>query len=149
MANNNISNKKDREKAKQQKRLNKLKRKEERRDNAATSFDDMIAYVDEFGGLHSEPQTASKTTVKPDEINVSTPKQPKVAVEETTLTGWVDFFNASKGYGFIKRDDNREEIFFHISNAPAEIKQGDKVSFEIQQGMRGPTAVRISITNNQ
>lgn len=148
MANNRItSNKKNREKTKQQKRLNKQKRKEERRDNPATSFDDMIAYVDEYGVLHSEPQEAPKEQIDVADVVISTPKQEEVTVQP--LSGHVDFFNAAKGFGFIKLDNSADKYFFHISNAPQEIKEGDYVTFELEQGMRGMNAVRISITNNQ
>ena len=148
MASNKItSNKKDREKSKQQKRLNKQKRKEERRNNAATSFDEMIAYVDEYGMLHSEPQEAPKEEIDAADVVISTPKQEEV--ETTALTGRVDFFNTAKGFGFIKPEHGTDKYFFHISNAPAEIKEGDNVTFELEQGMRGLNAVRISIINNQ
>lgn len=148
MANSRItSNKKDREKSKQQKRLNKQKRKEERRDNAATSFEDMIAYVDEYGVLHSEPQEAPKEQINAADVVISTPKQEEVTVEP--LSGYVDFFNATKGFGFIKSSSSADKYFFHISNAPKEIKEGDQVTFELEQGMRGMNAVNISITNNQ
>jgi len=148
MANNRItSNKKNREKSKQQKRLNKQKRKDERRDNPATSFEDMIAYVDEYGVLHSEPQETPKEQIDVSDVVISTPKQEEIIIQP--LCGCVDFFNAAKGFGFIKPNDSADKYFFHISNAPKEIKEGDNVTFELEQGMRGMNAVRISITNNQ
>ena len=46
---------------------------------------------------------------------------------------------------FVKDADNGEKYFFHISSAPATIAEGDRVTFEIERGMRGMNAVRISI----
>jgi len=45
----------------------------------------------------------------------------------------------------VKDADNGEKYFFHISSAPATIAEGDRVTFEIERGMRGMNAVRISI----
>ena len=61
------------------------------------------------------------------------------------LMGRIEYFNAAKGYGFVKDADNGEKYFFHISSAPATIAEGDRVTFEIERGMRGMNAVRISI----
>ena len=61
--------------------------------------------------------------------------------------GIVDFYNSSKGFGFIKSSDNRNKYFFHISSAPENIKEGDKVSYELEKNARGINAVRISIIN--
>lgn len=50
-----------------------------------------------------------------------------------------------KARHFVKDADNGEKYFFHISSAPATIAEGDRVTFEIERGMRGMNAVRISI----
>ena len=50
------TSKRDREKLKEQKRKEKQQRKEERQSSGPSSFEDMIAYVDQFGVLHSVPQ---------------------------------------------------------------------------------------------
>ena len=64
------------------------------------------------------------------------------------MNGTVKFFNGSKGYGFITADGG-EDIFFHQSNVKAtgfrdELKQGDLVTFEVQNGQKGKRAVNIS-----
>ena len=53
------SSKRDREKAKQSKREEKQKRKEERLSSGSRSFEEMLAYVDENGILHSTPEGVS------------------------------------------------------------------------------------------
>jgi CspA family cold shock protein len=60
-------------------------------------------------------------------------------------TGTVKFFNASKGYGFIKADSG-EEVFVHatgLADASGTLKENDKVEFEIGEGKRGPTALKV------
>lgn len=135
-------NKRELQKKKEQKKQEKLKRKEERKANASGSFDDMIAYVDENGMItDTPPDPNKKQEIEIENIEVSTPK--KEFVEEVPLTGRVDFFNADKGFGFIKNANNTEKYFFHISNAPANIAEGNKVSFELERGDRGMNAVKI------
>ena len=139
-------NKRELEKKKEQKRQEKLKRKEERKANAGgSSLDDMIAYVDENGRITSTPPDPDKKQeVELENIAVSTPK--KEEVEEVPLTGRVEHFNSDKGYGFIKNLAGMEKYFFHVSNAPADIDEGDLVTFELERGEKGMNAVRIVIT---
>ena len=59
--------------------------------------------------------------------------------------GTVKWFNESKGYGFISREDG-EDVFIHYSEIQGEgfrtLREGDKVEFEIAQGKKGPQAVK-------
>lgn len=138
--------KKEREKLKQQKRLEKEKKKKERLSKGADSFEDMIAYVDENGQLCDTPPEKKVVAVDASTIEISVPKQEDIE-DENPPEGIVDFFNTDKGYGFIKAKDNRNQYFFHISSAPQNIKQGDKVTYELEKSARGMNAVRISIIN--
>lgn len=58
-------------------------------------------------------------------------------------TGKVKFFNVSKGFGFIKMDDNEQEIFVHATGLVDQIRQDDKVSFEVTEGKKGLNAVNV------
>ena len=143
MAKRITTGKRDREKLKEQKRQEKQKRKDERKSDGTSSFEEMIAYVDENGMLHSTPQDLPKEEIDASQIEVSIPKREEE--ELVPLTGWIEHFNASKGYGFVKDAANGEKYFFHITSAPANIAEGDRVTFEIERGTRGMAAVRISI----
>ncbi|NLD22551.1 MAG: cold shock domain-containing protein [Bacteroidales bacterium] len=145
MANRITTGKRDREKLKEQKRKEKLQKKEERKIGGKSSFEDMIAYTDENGQLHSTPPEKSNTVIDVANILISTPKQEDVEIEP--FKGRVEFFNDQKGYGFIKDLSSTDKYFFHISSAPEMIKEGDNVTFEIERGTRGINAVRISIIN--
>ncbi len=62
------------------------------------------------------------------------------------LTGKVKFFNTTKGFGFIKDNDSDKEYFVHVSGLNAKaIKEGDEVTFELQEGKKGLNAVNVTL----
>ncbi|TGE28362.1 cold-shock protein [Hymenobacter metallicola] len=60
-------------------------------------------------------------------------------------TGTVKFFNDTKGFGFIKSDENGQDIFVHVSDLIDEIRENDKVQFDVAQGRKGLNAVKVSL----
>lgn len=62
-------------------------------------------------------------------------------------TGTVKWFNASKGYGFITPSEGGDDVFVHHSAIQATgyktLNEGQKVSFEIERGPKGPSAVNV------
>lgn len=58
-------------------------------------------------------------------------------------TGKVKFFNESKGFGFIIQDENEQEIFVHQTGLIHEIRENDRVSFEVIDGKKGLNAVKV------
>jgi len=59
--------------------------------------------------------------------------------------GVVKFFNETKGFGFITPADGGREIFVHSSGLTDRIRENDDVSFEVQQGQKGPNAVNVKL----
>ena len=59
--------------------------------------------------------------------------------------GVVKMFNDAKGFGFIKDDSSGEEIFVHVSGLKDEIKQGDAVEFDVEQGKKGLNAINVKL----
>lgn len=66
-------------------------------------------------------------------------------MEQEKLTGTVKFFNESKGFGFIKHDNTNQETFVHISGLKDQVRENDKVEFELQEGRKGMNAVNVRI----
>ncbi len=138
--------KRENEKKKQAKRLEKQKRKDERKAEGTSSMDDMIAYVDENGNLSATPpeERPKGEELKLEDIAISTPKKEEMEYEAPR--GRVEHFNSDKGYGFIKDLTSGEKYFFHISSAPAGITEGNIVTFETERSTRGMNAVNIVLT---
>ncbi len=63
--------------------------------------------------------------------------------------GRVKWFDDKKGYGFIEQDEKGPDIFVHHSNILASgfksLKEGDRVTYEVEQGKRGPSAAKVQI----
>ncbi len=59
--------------------------------------------------------------------------------------GTVKFFNDTKGFGFISDEDSSKEYFVHVSGLVDEIREGDTVEFELQEGRKGLNAVNVKV----
>lgn len=59
--------------------------------------------------------------------------------------GYVKMFNEAKGFGFIVADQSREQYFFNLSGSIDEVREGDKVEFDLKQGTKGLNAVNIKL----
>ena len=127
-------NKKEKEKKRLKKRQDKAK---------SSDLEDMMAYVDEFGNItETPPDPLKKKKFKAENIEIGVPKR----IEEempAVRKGRIEFFNDSKGFGFIKELETQEKYFVHINGLIDEVREGDNVSFELEQGMKGLNAVRV------
>lgn len=63
--------------------------------------------------------------------------------------GTVKWFNSEKGYGFIEREGGKGDVFVHYSAIQADgfrtLEEGQRVSFEVTQGQKGPQASNVSV----
>ena len=59
--------------------------------------------------------------------------------------GTVKFFNNTKGFGFIKPSDSDEDIFVHESGLIDEIREDDRVKFDVEKGRKGMNAVNVEL----
>ena len=63
-----------------------------------------------------------------------------------SINGKVKWFNPTKGYGFIAREDNEKDVFVHSSAARAanlDLNEGDEITFEVEQTEKGNSAVNL------
>ena len=142
-------NKKAERNKKEKKRKEKEKKKLARKESEKKSgLDDMIVYVDEYGMLTSEPpDPTKKKDVKLEDIEIGIPTRPDAEEIDPIRKGIVSFFNDSKGYGFIKDIETKESVFVHVNNVlEDEIKEGNLVTYEVEMGQKGPTAVKVKLS---
>ncbi len=59
--------------------------------------------------------------------------------------GTVKFFNNSKGFGFITPDDGSKDVFVHQNGLTDEIREGDKVSYEVEESPKGLNAINVRV----
>ncbi len=138
--------KKEREKKKQKKKKEKAEKREQRKEEDARSFEDMIMYVDENGHLTSTPPDPSKRKkIRKEDIEIGIPKK-EVQEQEAVRSGVVKFFNDEKGYGFIVDQSSKDSIFVHANGLVDQIRDNDRVTFEVEMGVKGPIAVNVKVT---
>jgi CspA family cold shock protein len=59
--------------------------------------------------------------------------------------GTVKFFNEAKGFGFIVPSNGGQDIFVHVSGLRDEIRENDKVTFEVENGKKGLSAINVKV----
>ena len=65
-------------------------------------------------------------------------------------TGKVKWFDPDRGFGFIKPDDRQEDVFVHYSEVQGDdLRDGEEVEFEVEQGDKGLKAVGVQRSSNQ
>jgi len=59
--------------------------------------------------------------------------------------GTVKFFNQTKGFGFVKEEESQQEYFVHVTGLIDEIRENDKITFELKEGKKGLNAVNVRL----
>jgi len=137
-------NKKDKETKRFKKQKDKQQKSEERKKNSqGGGLENMMAYVDENGILtNTPPDPTKKKVIDANSIKIAVSKREE---EDTPAirNGRVEFYNDSKGFGFIKELATQEKYFVHVNGLIDEIKENDLVTFELERGLKGMNAVRV------
>ncbi|RMB59574.1 cold shock domain-containing protein [Dokdonia sinensis] len=136
--------KKEREKKRLKKNEEKRKRREEKKANGGEDFNEFV-YVNHLGQLvDTPPDPDMKPEIEAEDIILGIPPKDETEVEDPVKTGFVEFFNSEKGFGFIKDSETPEKYFVHISSVQdGELKEGNKVSFELERGPKGLNAIKV------
>jgi cold shock CspA family protein len=122
------------------------KRAKKKTDGKKSSFDDMIAYADEFGKITSTPPDPDKkTVVVAENIELTITRNNPESTPDFVRKGVVTFFNDSKGFGFIRDLTSNQSVFVHANNLLEPIKENNFLVFEIGKGPKGPSALRVKL----
>jgi cold shock CspA family protein len=137
-------NKKEKEKKRLKKRQDKNLKREDRKSNSTGGdLENMLAYVDENGNLtDTPPDPSKKRKVIASSIEISVPRREEEEIDPIHK-GRIEFFNDSKGYGFIKELETQEKYFVHVNGLLQEVKEGDMVTFELERGLKGLNAIQV------
>lgn len=147
-ASNETFSKREKEKARQKKKKDKLEKREDRKATASKGqgLDQMLAYVDENGNISNTPPDPRRTrTIDQEDIQIGVARQEKGAPAEVIRQGIVTMFNNSKGYGFIRDLQNQQSVFVHQNGLIDAIGENDKVTFEVEMTPKGANAFRVKL----
>lgn len=143
-------NKSEKEKKRLKKREDKRKkmeaRKAEKAENGTSGIE--FAYVDHFGNLvDTPPDPDLKVEIEAEDIVLGIPKKEETDEDkfDPVRTGTVDFYDSSKGFGFIIDGADKQKYFCHVSGLIDEITEGNLVSFELEKGQKGMNAVKVTL----
>lgn len=141
-----FSKKEVRNKKEKKRKEKEQKREKKKSEGKKSSFEDMIAYVDEFGMITSTPpDPGKKTVIDPESIEIKIAKNSGENTPDFIRKGVVTFFNESKGYGFIRDLESNQSVFTHANNLLEPVKENDIVIFEIGKGPKGPCAMKVKL----
>ena len=59
--------------------------------------------------------------------------------------GTIKFFNEAKGFGFITPSTGGQDVFVHASGLNESVRENDKVSYSVENGQKGPSAVNVNV----
>lgn len=137
--------KKEKEKKRLKQRQDKEEKMEDRKANAkkGKSLNEMLAYIDENGNISSTPPDPGKMKIfRQEDMQIGVPKH-EAGQDDLPRTGVVSFFNDAKGFGFIKDLQSQESIFIHVNQLQEPIKENNKVTFEVEMGPKGLSAINV------
>ncbi|MCF6132911.1 cold-shock protein [Flavobacterium wongokense] len=59
--------------------------------------------------------------------------------------GTIKFFNEAKGFGFITPSNGGQDLFVHVTGLNGQVQENDKVSYNVTDGQKGPTATNVNV----
>ena len=140
--------KKEVKKKKVKKRMeNEQKRARKKSLAKKNSFNDMIAYVDEFGMITpTPPDPGKRQEIDPESIELDITKNRQEEMNSTLHRGVVTYFNETRGFGFIRDLESNKRIYVHVSNIIDTIEENNIVIYETGKGFQGSSALNVKIS---
>lgn len=132
---------------KEKKRKEKAeKRAIKKTEGKKTTFEDMIAYVDEFGKISSTPPDADKRIpVSAETIELTATRNKPENKQGFLRKGVITYFSQAKNFGFIRDLDSGERVFLHSSNLLEPVEENSIVEYEMGKGPRGASANKVKL----
>lgn len=59
--------------------------------------------------------------------------------------GTIKFYNEAKGFGFITPSNGGADLFVHATGLNGQVRENDKVSYDVTDGQKGPTATNVNV----
>jgi cold shock CspA family protein len=140
--------KRQKEEKKKTKRKEKDEKKESRKgeSNKGKGFESMIAYVDENGQLSdTPPDPAKRKVLNLEDIQLGAHQPDPNDNSADGDSGRVYYYNEAKGYGFIKDNQTKESVFFHLSDVLTPVKINDLVSYKKYRGAKSAEAQEVTV----
>lgn len=139
-------NKKEVRNRKEKKRKAKVEKREKKKaEGKKSTFDEMIAYVDESGRISSTPpDPRNKIVAEAENIELANTRNT-LQTKDILKKGIIISFFDSKGYGFIRDLDTNKNFFVHANNLEEPVKEGNRVVFEAGKGQKGPIAMKVRL----
>lgn len=145
-ASNETFSKREKEKARQKKKQDKQEKRDDRKANVnkGQSLDQMLAYVDENGNISTTPPNPrNQRPVDQQDIAIGVARREPEAPQDVIRQGTITMFNTSKGYGFIRDQQSQQSVFVHQNELIDPLHENDRVTFEIKNTPKGPSAVQV------
>ena len=134
---------KRKEKKRREKEEKRARKKTEEKKN---TYDDMIAYVDEFGMITSTPPDPDKkVVVDADSIELTINKNSPETNPPLVRKGVVIYYNDTKGFGFIRDTESNQKLYVHANSLLEPVSDNDIVEYELAKGIKGPAAVKVKL----
>jgi cold shock CspA family protein len=138
--------KKEVRKKREKKRIEKEQKRAKKKSETKNSYEDMIAYVDEYGMITQEPPDQERgEEIAAESIELDITKKRQEEVTSSLHKGIVTYYNESKGYGFIRDLESNERIYVHVSNLVDTIEENSIVIYETGKGPKGSSAINVKL----
>lgn len=141
--------KKEQKKKKAQLKQDKAERAQMRKQNndKGKTLEEMYMYVDELGNLSSVPSNKSSAqNARLDEIVFQTaPRAEQAGDMELARDGQIQYFDQTKGFGFITDTMTGQRVFVHSSELPRPVTEAERVTFLRKKNEKGFFATNVTM----